>query len=81
MSDQTVLLAGGCHPDVTMDCCVVFEEAEIVKVSAISIAVAEGALKLSGTVLAPDLLAKVQDGVFASEDTPIRVVDFCTDRT
>jgi len=36
---------------------------------------------MSAPGLQADLLAEVQEGVFRSEDTPMSVVAFCTDRT
>jgi len=81
MSDITVVLPSGSHPDIKQDCCVVYEEAEIVKVSAIHAAIAGNALVQSVTSLPANLVADIQEGVFASEDTPIKVVGFCTDRT
>jgi hypothetical protein len=80
MSDPTVFLPKGCHPEITLDCCIVFEEAEIAKVSNILAAVREGALKQSQARLSADCLVGAQEGVFESEDTPTRVVRFCTDR-
>jgi hypothetical protein len=81
MSDRTVVLLKGCHPNITQDCCVIYEEAEVVKVSAILAAITVNALTRLSSGLPANLLLEVQEGVFASEDTPIRVVDFCIERT
>ena len=80
LSDSTVVLRTGCHPEITQDCCVIFEEAELIKVAAIRAGIADRALRQARTSLQPAFLAIVQEGVFESEDTPIRVVDFCTNR-
>lgn len=81
MSDPTVVLAKGCHVEITQDCCVVFEQAEVVDVVAIQMAITAQALALAATPLPSNLVSQIQEGIFDSEDTPIRVVKFCTDRT
>ncbi len=80
MSDLTCALAGGCHPDITQECSVICAEAGVAKVSDLRAAVVGGALNLSTTPLGPDLVGRAQEGAFQSEDTPLRVADFCTDR-
>ncbi len=45
MSDQTVCLMPGCHPEIVADCCIVYEQASIVASQDIAAAVRAGALK------------------------------------
>ena len=79
-SDPTVILPAGCHPDITRDCCVIYEESDIVRVADILNAIAGGALAKSPAGLSDALTSQVQEGVFDSDETPLRVDAFCTDR-
>lgn len=80
MGDLAVSLKQGCHPAITQDCCVIYEEAEVVKVSAIQAALNANALTASAEPLPAGIVEQVEEGVFDSEDTPMRVVMFCTNR-
>lgn len=79
MSDPTVVLAAGSHPEITRDCAVVYEAAAVVDASTITRAVSAGALERCAP-LDDDLLARVQEGFFDSDATPLGVVEYCTDR-
>lgn len=79
MTDSTVVLTPGAHPEITAKCCVIYEEASIVAANDIRVAVKSGAL----TQVAPvssQLLSDIQEGIFASDETPIGVADYCEDR-
>ena len=78
-SDQTVLLQKGAHPEITQDCYVVYEEAEVAKTATITAAIAGGALTAESPLEAANL-ATVQDGLFVSEETPVSVQDYCHGR-
>jgi hypothetical protein len=81
MNDKTCVLPSGCHPDITQDCCVVYAEAEVVKVCSLKAAIADGALVQSATPLSTNPVGVVQEGLFESEDTSTKVVNFSTNRT
>lgn len=76
LSDSTVILEPGDHPVITRRCAVIYSEAQVVQTRIIRIAWEAGALKGAGK-LTQQILAKVQEGVFESDETPMRVVNYC----
>lgn len=79
MSDTTVVLNPGDHPVITKTCVVIYSEAQVVNAESLRVAHQKGALTREAD-LDPQILEKVQEGLFESDETPIGVVDYCTDR-
>ena len=78
LSDLTVILDPGEHPEITEKCCVVFEETELTPVSTITAALAADALTQYGT-LDRTILERIQEGLFESDEVSIEIVEFATD--
>lgn len=77
--DKTCQLLPGCHPEITLPCWAVYEEAEIISTDGLRAAVLSGAL-VECAPLPSDQLSAVQEGLFESDETRSSVVRYCTDR-
>ena len=79
LTDSTVVLNPGDHPAITKQCCVVYEQAIIASTAAIRLALETGAIRM-GAPLNADLLSRIQEGLFESDESPLRVIRYGTDR-
>lgn len=79
MSDTTVVLQPGDHPVITETCAVIYSEAQVIAADTLRTAYQKGALTREAD-LDPQILERVQEGLFESDETPISVVKYCTDR-
>ena len=79
MSDETVILQPRDHPAITQTCVVVYSEAQVIDANVLRIAQARGALTQE-VDLDKDLLQKIQEGLFESDETPQSIVSYCTNR-
>jgi hypothetical protein len=79
MEDRSCVLSPGDHPLITKTCVVVYEQAVIAQAANIRSAIDAGALSVQAP-LPVFVLKRALDGLFASELTPVEVLDYCADR-
>jgi hypothetical protein len=79
LEDRSCVLNPGDHPLITKTCVVVYEQAIVANASKIRAAVVAGALAAHEPLAGP-VLKRAVDGLFASELTPVEVLDYCADR-
>lgn len=77
--DETCVLAPGDHTMISHRCSVVYEMAVIASADRIRQGVATKALNQVEN-MEPSLVKRIFDGLFASELTPLEVLDYCQDR-
>ena len=76
--DQTVILKVGDHPYITHDSIIFYADARIVPVTPI-----EEGLKMNTPIFrklescSTELIKRISEGVFASDFTPNKVIDYC----
>src|SRR5437868_6761731 len=76
--DKTTVLNVGDHPFITKESIVLFGDARIVSVQSLTAAITKGkGLCTQKEVCSQDLLDRISKGIFASDFTPNKVIDFC----
>jgi len=79
LADMTVILEVGCHPAITSESSVVFEEAFIADSEIIYKGIENGLLRLHEELLKIEFLEQILEGVF--ESAPRKIERFCTENS
>lgn len=77
LADITTILPQGCHPDITRDSCVVYEEALLVRGNALRNAVSSGLYRFNpSSLLNPKLISKIHQGIETSDLTAEQIRNY-----